>query len=806
MCTFIITYFIMDRKDIKKIYEKHNFTHFKSIRHPNLILNEFTTIDSIDKIIRSRKMEVQIEKLRKETNKEKREHLKLMLTYVCFSGIFSKRSKKHLIQHSGLICLDIDKIPYAHELKDKLKEADFIHYMFISPSGKGLKLIIKIDAKNEEEHLQYFLALEYYFKEVLKVTIDTSCKDVSRACFLSYDSTAFYNIESPSLNSEWLKKYYSIEEKTTKNKIIQNSNNINVGAANNNIIEKCVEKFLKCEDGAKRTALYKIGCYLGYHINAKNLEYTNCYNALKRAVEKRDKEHKDIKCKKAAFKTIEDGLTYGLENPKPVDNLKVSKNNYQFWFAYDGKVTIRITSFYTFLNRNGFYGYTYDKSRKIVRVTDNVVSIVEKNDIIQFIMEHLRRQPYNVGNSCTKFDIMEKYQNMQSFLLGENQLQTFPILKRDFLEDDRITAHLYYKNGVLQITKSSVNLIDYRNVKGLIWETTILNREWNLKLVDNSKYLQSDFVKFVRGVTGDRHDKEWSRFISMKSIIGYLSHEYKDPSRTRAVIFVDEAISDNPEGGTGKSILMKALAYIKKAITIDGKNFNFKRSFAFQRVDIDTKLLVFEDVLLSFDFERLFSVITDGITVERKGKQPFRIDEKDSPKILISTNYVVGGEGNSHNRRKVEIEFSQFYNEEHTPLDDLGKMLFEDWDNKDWMYFDVFVVECINIYLSNGIIRPLIKNIPLRKLQQHTSDEFARYAQRELCKLEDGVEYNKHKLFNRFKQLYPSVEFEGLLTQTEFNKWLRKYASIMEYHIGDRMSDNKPLVKFTKKKPKSDTL
>lgn len=796
----------MSQRNFKKEYEKHNFTHFKNIKNPTLILSESTSIDSIDKQIRSRKMEVQIEKLRKETNKEKKERLKLLLTYVCFSGVFSKRSKKHLLQHSGLICLDIDKIPYAHELKDRLKEVDFIHYMFISPSGKGLKVIIKIDAKNEEEHLQYFLALELYFEEVLKVTIDTSCKDVSRACFLSYDSTAFYDIDSITLNSEWVKKHYSIEKVVPQNKKIEKVEIESEGDSTKSIIERGVDKFLNCEDGVKRITLYKICCYLGYHINAKKLEYTTCFNALKRAVEKREKETKDINSKKAAFKTIEDGLTYGLENPKPVDNLKTSKTKYQFWFAYDGSVTIRITSFYTFLNRNGFYGYTYDKSRKIVRVTDNVVSIVEKNDIIQFIMEHLRRLPYNVGNGCTKFDIMEKYQNMQSFLLGENQLQTFPILKRNFLEDDRTTAHLYYKNGVLQITKSGVNLIDYRNVKGLIWETSILSREWNLKLVDNSKYLQSDFVKFVRGVTGDRHDKKWSRYISMKSIIGYLIHEYKDPSRARAVVFVDEAISDNPEGGTGKSILMKALAYIKRTITIDGKNFNFKRSFAFQRVDIDTKLLVFEDVLESFDFERLFSVITDGITVERKGKQPFRIDEKDSPKILISTNYVVNGEGNSHNRRKVEIEFSQFYNEEHTPLDDLKKMLFEDWNEEDWMYFDLFIVECVNFYLNKGIIRPIIKNIPLRKLQQFTADEFAKYAQKELCKLEDGKEYNKHNLFKRFKQLYPSAEFDSPLTQTEFNKWLRKYASIMEYHIGDRMSDNKPLVKFTKKTPKSETL
>jgi len=118
---------------------------------------------------------------------------------------------------------------------------------------------------------------------------------------------------------------------------------------------------------------------------------------------------------------------------------------------------------------------------------------------------------------------------------------------------------------------------------------------------------------FLRNVVqGDE-----ARFNSLKSVIGYLLHDYKNPTEARAIVLNDEKISENPNGRTGKSIIGKALQKIRKSSRIDGKNFKFDR-FAFQQVDLDTKILDFNDVNKNFDFEKLFSIVTDNLDVEKK--------------------------------------------------------------------------------------------------------------------------------------------------------------------------------------------
>ena len=100
---------------------------------------------------------------------------------------------------------------------------------------------------------------------------------------------------------------------------------------------------------------------------------------------------------------------------------------------------------------------------------------------------------------------------------------------------------------------------------------------------------------------------------------------------------------------------------MKKVVVIDGKSFNFERSFAYQLVSADTQILCFDDVSKHFNFERLFSVVTEGLTLEKKNKDAIKIPFSKSPKIAITTNYAIKGAGNSFARRKWELELHQHY-------------------------------------------------------------------------------------------------------------------------------------------------
>mgnify|MGYP003634546242 CR=1 FL=1 len=102
-----------------------------------------------------------VKKIRAEKNKETRNLLKQKLPAVCFSGKFNKRNDKSLQEHSGLICLDFDGYKANKDLlqdKEKLTKNKYIYSVFISPSGKGLKALVKIP-KKPDNHVSYFISL-----------------------------------------------------------------------------------------------------------------------------------------------------------------------------------------------------------------------------------------------------------------------------------------------------------------------------------------------------------------------------------------------------------------------------------------------------------------------------------------------------------------------------------------------------------------------------------------------------------------------------------------------------------------------
>ena len=114
--------------------------------------------------------------------------------YVTFSGIFSKRCDTNLLKHSGLLTIDFDHIPTVQTLRERLLNDEYFdtELLFVSPSGDGLKWIIPIDL-SKGSHLLLFNAVAAYIKKTYHLEVDKSGKDISRACFLPYDNSAYIN-------------------------------------------------------------------------------------------------------------------------------------------------------------------------------------------------------------------------------------------------------------------------------------------------------------------------------------------------------------------------------------------------------------------------------------------------------------------------------------------------------------------------------------------------------------------------------------------------------------------------------------
>ena len=109
---------------------------------------------------------------------------KKTLNAVTLSGYFNGR--KDLVEYSGLLQGDIDECSAPKMLRDKLSLDPHVRASFLSPSGNGVKLAIRV-SDDPEMHLQCFLHAQEYFKEKYDVNLDIACKDINRLLFVSYD-------------------------------------------------------------------------------------------------------------------------------------------------------------------------------------------------------------------------------------------------------------------------------------------------------------------------------------------------------------------------------------------------------------------------------------------------------------------------------------------------------------------------------------------------------------------------------------------------------------------------------------------
>lgn len=179
---------------------EYKVSFYKNVRDTKgKILNLKTIIEDV----KNGKYKTVINNLRAERIKKTRTKLKSNLPAFTVSGTFepSKRKADLIKSHSGLIQIDFDDVKNLDDTLETLKFDKFTFIAFKSPSGTGIKLIVKIPP-DKEKHLNIFYGLEEYYKKIFDLEIDQSCKDVSRLFFVSYDENLFINDESRVFTSE----------------------------------------------------------------------------------------------------------------------------------------------------------------------------------------------------------------------------------------------------------------------------------------------------------------------------------------------------------------------------------------------------------------------------------------------------------------------------------------------------------------------------------------------------------------------------------------------------------------------------
>jgi hypothetical protein len=407
--------------------------------------------------------------------------------------------------------------------------------------------------------------------------------------------------------------------------------------------------------------------------------------------------------------------------------IKLSPIRYRFW-----------------LEKNNFAKYFPVDSRTytFIKIDGKLIEETNEKRIKDYVLDDLKKN--SIGGDYSFYDYMalEKRAFTADFL---SQIESSPV---EFKKDTADTGYFYYRNCIVKVTANKSEIIQYKDVDEYVWKNQVIPRDYH-----ETDHHGSEFRTFLYCVS----NKDMNKYKSIQSALGYMLHSYKTRANNKAVILNDMVISDNPDGRSGKGLFCEGISHMKKLDSLNGKIVDFSKQFNLQTVQLGCQVLVFDDVKRNFNFENLFSLITEGITLEYKNQPAVKLPVEKSPKIIITTNYTIGGVGGSHEARRFEVEFCNYFNVNYTPEMEFGHRFFEEWDKTEWQRFDNFMIRCLQVYLQSGLVDCVWDNIEVKKYIRLVGS-----AWHEFTKDHDFIEYNtrvsKQSIFNKFYEDFPDAK------------------------------------------------
>lgn len=262
------------------------------------------------------------------------------------------------------------------------------------------------------------------------------------------------------------------------------------------------------------------------------------------------------------------------------------------------------------------------------------------------------------------------------------------------------------------------------------------------------------FTEFLRDITrihwrkeledgleldADERKDEMLALANMMFCIGYLCAQYKNQGKPWIVFLQDTKISEvgKSSGRSGKSLVSKALKYVRPDFYIEGRKMDDKNNFQF----IYDGLTEFHDIievddLAEFgDFTFFYTQTTGNRTVNSKHTSPFVLEYEDSGKMIISSNFELPNTDSSTMARLLNCGVSDYYheqtkfndyNESRSPLSKFGRQLYRDFTPDEWIQFYNFIAYCIQLSMRFDKIQPPMENLERRQLRREMSEGLGR--------------------------------------------------------------------------------
>jgi hypothetical protein len=436
----------------------------------------------------------------------------------------------------------------------------------------------------------------------------------------------------------------------------------------------------------------------------------------------------------------------------------MNENEVQFWTNENEKSKIIHSKLIRSLNDNGYANLRINPTNYLlVKCLNNKLYRTSEHEIINEISECLKKNASE--------EVQETFARGVGSYVSAKKLSLLNILEFKKDRDPKDGSDFFFQNVFCRVSKDSIEVLDYQHLDFVVWENKI--NKWKYTPPLNQE--PGHFEIFCRNLTFNSDE----RLIAFKTMIGFLLHRNKELGESKAVILYDEKMGLNKQahGGTGKSIIGRAIEMCRESVYISGKDLKNNSFFKNQRIDITTDIITYDDLKENVVFEDFYTNITSGIEVEKKGKQSFLIEQEDAPKILLISNYLIKGDGgNSDLRRRHEFEIANYYHKDFTPEMEFGTRFFSnDWGSEQWNKFYLFMMSCLKDYLEFGLIEADPINLRQTKIESKSCPEFIKYA----LDIKINQLHDKREVQRKFHELYPQVDS---VSPHQFTKWLNDYA------------------------------
>lgn len=426
-----------------------------------------------------------------------------------------------------------------------------------------------------------------------------------------------------------------------------------------------------------------------------------------------------------------------------------------------GRLDIDYGRYINFLKAVGFYRYYTGENFVLAREQNKMAELVRDDEISKVF------EDFFPEGELRSF-VIKQFTSLST----KARFNFLPILEPIQSIDTLKTTNLFFRNGIVEVGLTGVEIKDYSTLNKPIWKKQII--EFDIEIEDDINELsRGDFYQFCMRVCADDHD----RFFSLMSAIGYLINGAIDKSQQLAIVLMDEkmkAVEEELNGGTGKTMIGDAIMLMRKnSSNVKGKSLRQDNRFALQSVQPDSQIIVVNEVRKDFKFDDYFYDITEGVEIERKFKDSIIIK---GVKFLLTTNHVLKGLGAAHARRKFEFPLANHYDENLKPVDEFGRRLMgNEWDHQQWHLFYNLMIYACSYFLKYGLEKYYHKDMLRKRLLEEIGyPEFTNFA---MSNYESNVKYNKHEMFNKLSNSIGSDNY----SIWRFTKNNNTYARLFGY-------------------------